>query len=89
MLIEAGLAALPVVATDVGWVRSAVQDGVTGALAPPGDPAALAEALAKVLAGDRPALGAAARAHTVARFELGVVADAWQALLAEVGRPGI
>ena len=89
VLIEAGLAGLPAVATDVGWVRSAVKDGVTGALAPPGDPAALAEALAKVLAGDRLALGAAARTHTLAAFDLAVVADAWQALLTEVGRPGV
>ena len=87
VVIEAGLAALPVVATDVGWVRSAVQDGVTGALAPPGDPAALAEALVRVLTGDRSALGAAARMHTVAHFELAAVVDAWQDLLAEVARP--
>ncbi|MFC9329837.1 glycosyltransferase family 4 protein [Kitasatospora sp. NPDC057015] len=90
VLIEAGLAGLPAVATatEAGPVRSAVRDGVSGALAPPGDPAALAEALAKVLAGDRPALGAAAREHVLPRFELGVVADAWQGLLAEVARPG-
>ncbi|MER6399793.1 glycosyltransferase family 4 protein [Kitasatospora sp. NPDC001603] len=84
VLIESALAGLPAVATDVGWVRSVVRDGATGALVPPGDPVALAEALAKVLAGDRTALGAAAREHVLAHCELGVVADAWQRLLTDL-----
>ncbi|MEV6977798.1 glycosyltransferase family 4 protein [Kitasatospora sp. NPDC093806] len=84
VLIEAALAGLPAVATDVGWVGSVVRDGTTGALVAPGDPLALAEALAKVLAGDRAGLGAAARAHALAHCELDVVADAWQRLFAEV-----
>ena len=41
---EAMALELPVVSTDVGAVREAVLDGVTGALVPVGDPAALAEA---------------------------------------------
>ncbi len=66
-----------------------VRDGVTGALVAPGDPPALAEALAKVLAGDRAGLGAAARAHALAHNELDVVADSWQRLFGEVcGRGG-
>ncbi|MFJ2781706.1 MULTISPECIES: glycosyltransferase family 4 protein [unclassified Kitasatospora] len=84
VLIEAALAGLPAVATDVGWVRSVVRDGATGALVAPGDPVALAEALAKVLAGDRATLGAAARARALEHFELGVVADAWQRLFTDV-----
>ncbi|MEV0192549.1 glycosyltransferase family 4 protein [Kitasatospora purpeofusca] len=89
VLIEAALAGLPAVATDVGWVGSVVRDGVTGALVAPGDPPALAEALAKVLAGDRAGLGAAARAHALAHNELDVVADSWQRLFGEVcGRGG-
>lgn len=84
MLIEAALAGLPAVATDVGWVRSVVRDGTTGALVTPGDPVALAEAMAKVLAGDRAGLGAAARVHALAHCELDVVADAWQELFTEV-----
>ncbi|MFD0350244.1 glycosyltransferase [Kitasatospora aburaviensis] len=87
VLIEAALAGLPAVATDVGWVGSVVRDGATGALVAPGDPLALAEALAAVLAGDRAALGAAAREHALAHFELGVVADAWQELFTELRRP--
>jgi glycosyltransferase involved in cell wall biosynthesis/uncharacterized protein YbaR (Trm112 family) len=41
---EAMALELPVVATDVGSVREAVADGVTGAVVPPLDPVALAEA---------------------------------------------
>jgi glycosyltransferase involved in cell wall biosynthesis len=41
---EAMALELPVISTDVGAVREAVADGLTGALVPVGDPAALAEA---------------------------------------------
>ncbi|MEV7601936.1 glycosyltransferase family 4 protein [Kitasatospora sp. NPDC089797] len=83
-LIEAALAGVPAVATDVGWVREVVRDGATGALVAPGDPLALAEALAKVLACNRAGLGAAARAHALEHFELGAVVDDWQRLVTEV-----
>ncbi|MFE4516481.1 glycosyltransferase family 4 protein [Kitasatospora sp. NPDC056783] len=87
-LIEAALAGVPAVATDVGWVREVVRDGATGALVAPGDPLALAEALGKVLAVNRAGLGAAARAHALEHFELGAVVDAWQRLVAEVWTAG-
>ncbi|WP_051837456.1 glycosyltransferase family 4 protein [Streptomyces sp. NRRL WC-3742] len=83
-LIEAALAGVPAVATDVGWVREVVRDGATGALVAPGDPLALAEALGKVLACNRAGLGAAARAHALEHFELGAVVDDWQRLVTEV-----
>ncbi len=54
----------PVVTADTPGIREAVQDGETGLLVPPGDAAALAEAL-RTLAGDvalRERMGAAARA---------------------------
>ncbi len=50
-LREGMLASLPVVATNVGGIAEAVEDGVTGFLVPPHSPAALAEAMAR-LAGD-------------------------------------
>lgn len=50
VVAEALYLARPVVATDVGPVASMVADGVTGRLIPPGDPAALASALADLLA---------------------------------------
>jgi glycosyltransferase involved in cell wall biosynthesis len=44
-IMEAMAVGLPVVATDVGGTRYLVEDGVTGALVPPGDAERLAEAL--------------------------------------------
>ena len=43
----------PVVATRTGGLAELVEDGVTGALAPPADPPALAEAIDRVLADPR------------------------------------
>jgi glycosyltransferase involved in cell wall biosynthesis len=82
-LIEAGLAALPAVATDVGWVREVVVDGVTGHLVPPADPSALAVAVRSALT-DRDQLGAAARSHCLGAFELETVVARWKALLDSV-----
>jgi glycosyltransferase involved in cell wall biosynthesis len=48
-LIEALAAARPVIATDVGGVRHVVRDSETGWLCSPGDPAALAAILRRVI----------------------------------------
>ncbi len=48
-IVEAMLAGLPVVATDVGSVSEAVLDGETGLLVRPDDPDALAAALSRLL----------------------------------------
>jgi glycosyltransferase involved in cell wall biosynthesis len=72
VFLEAMAAGLPVVSTRVSAVPEVVLDGRTGLLVPPGDPAALAEALS-VLAGDpvrMRALGAAGRARVRAEFGL-------------------
>ncbi|MCW2608127.1 MAG: glycosyltransferase [Frankiales bacterium] len=53
-VVEAMLSGLPVVATPVGSVAEAVQDGVTGLLVPKDDPATLAAALRRLR--DDPAL---------------------------------
>lgn len=50
-LLEAGASARPLVTTDVPGCRELVLDGVNGLVVPPGNPAALADALEK-LAGD-------------------------------------
>lgn len=49
-VIEAGAMAKPVVASRIGGVEELVEDGGTGLLVPPGDPDALADAVARVLA---------------------------------------
>ena len=60
-VLEAMACGLPVVATDVGGVREFVADRVGGAVVPPGDAAALAEALERYLA--QPDAARAAGAH--------------------------
>jgi len=70
-LAEAMACALPVVCTRLPGVEEIVRDGETGTLVPPGEPAALAEALADALI-DPPrarALGERARAWVEAHFD--------------------
>lgn len=55
-VIEAQAAGVPVVATPVGGIRETVVDGVTGLLVPLRDPAALADAIVRIL--DDPDLSA-------------------------------
>lgn len=49
-LLEATACSRPVVATDAGGNREVVRHGVNGLLVPPGDPTALADALAMLIA---------------------------------------
>ena len=49
-VIEAGAMAKPVVASRIGGVEELVEDGGTGVLVPPGDAAALADGIVRVLA---------------------------------------
>jgi glycosyltransferase involved in cell wall biosynthesis len=70
VLIEAAAAGRPIVASDVPGCREVVDHGENGLLVPPGDPIALAEALA-LLAGDpilRRKMGAAGRLKAVNQF---------------------
>jgi glycosyltransferase involved in cell wall biosynthesis len=80
VLIEAGLAGLPVVATDVGWVRDVVLPGETGLLVPPGRPDLFGTALLQALH-RRADLGAAGRDHCLAEFDMAKVVDQWQRLI--------
>jgi GT2 family glycosyltransferase/glycosyltransferase involved in cell wall biosynthesis len=69
-LIEAMAAGRPVAATRVGGVPDLVEDGVTGALVPPGDPAALTNAMHTLLADRdrRRVLGVAGRQRVAKTF---------------------
>ncbi len=60
--LEAQACGTPVVATDVGGLRTTVRDGVSGLLVPGHDPSAWADALRRALA-RRPELSAGALAH--------------------------
>lgn len=71
-LVEAGACGLASVATRVGGVPEVVLDGETGLLAPPGDAAAMAEALTRLAADPelRARMGRAAREHVHPKFSI-------------------
>lgn len=71
-LMEAMATGLPIVATHVGGNPSLVKDGITGLLVPPGDPAALGEAIIRLIQSPTVAadLAAAAQAHARAEFSI-------------------
>lgn len=71
--LEAQACGTPVVATDVGGLRTTVQDGVSGLLVPGHDPSAWASALTRGLS-LRPELSAGAVAHAAA-FSWAATAD--------------
>jgi glycosyltransferase involved in cell wall biosynthesis len=85
-LLQALACGLPVVASDLGGVREAVQPGETALLTPPGDGAALGQAVASLLA-DRPRLAQmseAARAQALAAFSEERMVAGFERLLQQV-----
>lgn len=83
VLIEAGLSAVPVVATAVPGVDTIVADGETGYIVGIEDFDSLVRAVAGLLAdpGRRQTMGEAARRRCVERFSMDVVAAQWLAAL--------
>jgi glycosyltransferase involved in cell wall biosynthesis len=71
-VLEAMASGLPVVGTDVNGIADGVADGETGVLVAPGDPAALAAALERLLADPalRHTLGAAGRRRVADELSL-------------------
>ena len=87
-LIEAMLAARPIVATAVGEIPTVLSDGA-GALVPPGDAPALADALAHLLSDPARALGAGAAAarRATQEYTLNAMVDRYAALYASLQHP--
>ena len=90
-LMEAAACGVPAVATAVGGVPELVQDGMTGLLTPPGDPAALASALERMLQDRqfRAKLSLAARQRAEAMFSVHRQADQLLGLWSEILEQGL
>ena len=88
-LMEAAACGVPAVAPAVGGIPELIADGVTGFVTPPGDPAAVADALARVLASPavRTDMSRAARRRAEARFSSSAQVDALLDLWASMLRP--
>jgi glycosyltransferase involved in cell wall biosynthesis len=89
VIIEGMTAGLPVVATNVGGVRSLVRDGVTGRLVPPRDPLAWADACVELLRDPvrRGVMGAAARSAAYPRYDVSTLLATMSAFYKGVATP--
>jgi glycosyltransferase involved in cell wall biosynthesis len=74
--LEAMASGIPVIASAVGGLREAVEDGRSGILVAPGDARALADGISRLAASPelRAAMGAAGRAAALAHFSLETMA---------------
>jgi glycosyltransferase involved in cell wall biosynthesis len=86
VLLEAFGLSVPVVATRVGGTPELVEDGVTGLLVPPEDPAALADAIARALASPelRRDLGTRARRVFEEKLDARRMVAAFESIFEEV-----
>jgi glycosyltransferase involved in cell wall biosynthesis len=85
-MLEYMAAGAPIVATSVGGVPELITDGESGLLVPPDDPAALADAIDRLL-GDRELaqrLGRAAKARQRAQYDLDVVVHRLEQMYVEL-----
>jgi glycosyltransferase involved in cell wall biosynthesis len=88
VVIEAMASGRPVVASRIGGIPDMIVDGTTGLLVPPGDPIALRQALARLLADPelRERMGQAAR-RKVTEFQARTVVPQIERVYAELARP--
>ena len=86
VLIEALALERPLVATDVGGAREQVDDGETGVLVAPSDPASLRDAILDLLGrpAEAAAMGREGRRRTVERFAFSPQMARYEALYDEL-----
>jgi N-acetyl-alpha-D-glucosaminyl L-malate synthase BshA len=84
--LEAMSCGVPVVASNAGGIPEVVEHGKTGFLHPVGDVEAMAQSTLRLLedAALRRSMSLAAREACLARWQLGPIVDAWEALYARV-----
>jgi len=85
VLLEAGAAALPIVATDVGGNAEAVLANVSGLLVPSRDDAALAMAMSRLMlmpTAQRQDLGQQGRKHVLKNYDIEQLVETWLRLYA-------
>jgi len=82
VLLEAAAMALPIISTLSPGCKEVVQDGVNGVLVEPRNPAALTEAVERLIGdpGLRGRFGAASRSLCTSHFDLSVVAEQTESL---------
>ena len=87
-ILEALASGKPVVSTRVGSIPESVTDGEQGYLVPPGDEAALADRLSRLLAApdDAKRMGASGRERVVAQWSLERMVDGYQDLIEAIYR---
>lgn len=87
--LEAMAMALPVVLSDIGGAREMITDGLEGFIFPPGDDAALRQALEACMdAARRQQMAAAARARVEEEFVFARMVEAYRAIIAPPSREG-
>jgi glycosyltransferase involved in cell wall biosynthesis len=87
VVLEAFAAGVPVVATAVGGTPELIEEGKSGYLVPPGDPAALARRIRDVLAAEAGGrrLGRRGRERVLRQFTFAAQAERYQGLFEELG----
>ena len=90
VLIEGGLAGLPIVATDVPGVRTVIDDGITGYIVDPEDLDGMVAHLARLIDDVklRQSMGHAARERCTEHFSIEAVGKLWLRLLTPLLAPG-
>jgi glycosyltransferase involved in cell wall biosynthesis len=90
VLIEGGLSALPIVATDVPGVRTVVDDGTTGYVVGVDDLDEMVAHLAHLIddRGLRQGMGEAARARCIEHFSIEAIGALWLRVLTPLLPPG-